>query len=217
MTPKDKAQVAEMITGAYAYYRQAITPFVLDVWVKACETFPVESISKALSAHLVDPDRGQFAPKIADIIRILQGTKSDRAAMAWSKTLDAMSSVGAYSDVVFDDPAIHATVEDLGGWCKLCRTDYDELSYTQHRFTKAYETYVQRGTFDYPRRLGGERSPDEMYERRGLPVPRPAMVGDVEKCKQVLALGNASGKTPITFASQLSKLDALKIEGGNRP
>ena len=49
----------------------------------------------------------------------LDGTVTDRAALAWGKVLEAMSSVGAYSDVVFDDPAIHAAIEDCGGWVKI--------------------------------------------------------------------------------------------------
>ena len=98
-----------------------VSEFTLQVWCQACQPFTLEQISKAMTAHAVDPERGQFAPKVADVIRILQGTYTDRAQLAWGKALEAMSSVGAYSDVIFDDPAIHAVIEDLGGWPKVCR------------------------------------------------------------------------------------------------
>jgi len=125
--------------------------------------------------------------------------------LAWGKTLEAMGSVGAYQDVVFDDPAIHAAVEDLGGWPKLCRTETNDLSYAQHRFSESYKAYAGRGEFPYPRRLAGDRSADSEYERRGLKLPQPALVGDREKAKAVFLGGNVAGKTAITFSS-LSEL-----------
>ena len=68
------------------------------------------------------------------LVRQLAGTATDRAMLAWGKAIDAASRVGAYTDVVFDDPAIHAAIEDMGGWPKFCRGDVKDLSYLQHRF-----------------------------------------------------------------------------------
>jgi hypothetical protein len=175
----------ELVTSALAYYRQDCTPFTLAVWWEGCKPFSLEQVSKALTAHATDADRGQYAPKVADIVRILGGTSTDRAAMAWGKVYDAMCGIGAYTDVVFDDPAIHATVNDMGGWPKMCRTSMDDLSYLQHRFCESYRAYSGRQGFDYPRVLGGERSPDELYAKRGLPPPKPAVVGDVERARLV--------------------------------
>ena len=150
-----------------------------------------------------DPERGQYAPKVADIVRILSGTATDRAVLAWGKCLEAMSSVGAYTDVVFDDPAIHAVVEDLGGWPKLCRTEMKELGYVQHRFCESHRAYTGRGQFDYPRRLGGDRSPDSEYEKVGLKLPRPALIGNPDRAKLVYQNGGA-GKTSISFVPMQS-------------
>src|SRR5690606_19849074 len=101
------------------------------------------------------------------------------------------------TDVVFDDPAIHAAIEDLGGWPKFCRGEVKELSYLQHRFCQSYQAYAGRGKFDYPRRLSGDRSPDDLYLKRGLPPPRPAVIGDIERARLVAVGGRATGKTPI--------------------
>ena len=171
--------------------------------MQACSPFSIEQVSKALTAHATDAERGQFAPKVADIVRILSGTATDRAALAWGKCLEAMSSVGAYTDVVFDDPAIHAVVEDLGGWPKLCRTEMKELGYVQHRFCESHRAYTGRGQFDYPRRLGGDRSPDSEYEKVGLKLPRPALIGNPDRAKLVYQNGGA-GKTSISFVPMQS-------------
>lgn len=208
MSPTDKPALVRMITDVLAYYRQNVSEFTLSVWCHACEPFTLEQVSKALTAHATDPEHGQFAPKVADLVRILAGTHTDRAQLAWGKTLEAIGTVGAYSDVVFDDPAIHACIEDMGGWPKVCRTEMSELSYLQHRFCQAHKAYTGRGEFEYPRRLMGDRSPDHEYEKFRIPPPKPALVGDSERCKRVYQGGNVAGKTAITY----SAIDALVLD-----
>lgn len=189
MNHNDRQEFVELVTSALGYYRQPVSEFTLQVWLQACSNYSLEQVRKALTAHATDPDRGQFAPKVADIVRILGGTTTDRAALAWGKTYDAMCSVGAYTDVVFDDPAIHAAVADLGGWQKMCRSDMDQLSYLQHRFCESYRAYANRGQFDYPKVLTGDRSPDELYAKRGLQPPKPTVIGNVEQARLVYANG----------------------------
>jgi hypothetical protein len=204
--PTDHPALVSLVTDALAYYRQPVSTFTLQVWLQACQPFSMEQVTKAMSAHATDPERGQFAPKVADIIRILQGTHTDRAQLAWGKALEAMSRVGAYTDVVFDDPAIHACIEDLGGWPKVCRTETKELSYLQHRFCESHKAYTGRGQFEYPQRLAGDRSPDDVWAKKGLKPPRPALVGDPERCRLVYQGGNAAGKTTITHNKSFAEL-----------
>lgn len=206
MQPTDRAAFGQLITNVLAYYRQDASRFVLDLWWSACHAFDLEQIQQAMQRHCIDPERGQFAPKVADLARVLQGTATDRAALAWGKVHEAMGSVGAYTDVVFDDPAIHAVIEDLGGWAKVCRTELAELGYLQHRFTEAHRAYTGRGQFEFPRRLMGDRSPDSEYEKCGLPLPRPALVGDKAQAKRVFLRGSAVGKTAISYQA----LDAIE-------
>lgn len=204
MQPSERAEFGRLITDVMAYYRQDTSRFTLDLWWNACQGFELEQVSKALSAHAMDAERGQFAPKVADLVRQLAGTHTDRAQLAWGKTLEAMRSVGAYTDVVFDDPAIHAVVEDMGGWPKLCRTETKDLGYLQHRFCESHKAYTGRGQFDYPRRLAGDRSPDYEYERKGLSLPRPAIVGNVERARLVYQGGQFGGKVQITHAASIA-------------
>ena len=198
MNQNEKANFYRLISDVLGYWKQDVSEFAMQVWWNGCQQYSIEQVSKALSNHATDPGRGQFAPKVADIVRILQGTKTDRSLIAWGKVHDAMSSVGAYQDVVFDDPAIHAAVQDIGGWPKMCRTDMDELSYLQHRFTQSHKAYTERGQFDYPKRLGGDRSPDIEYEKKGLPLPKPAIVGEIDVARKVY-LGGDSNASKISF------------------
>lgn len=209
MQPPDRAPFAQLITEVLAYYRQDASRFVLDLWWNACQPFDLEQVRAALQRHCTDPERGQYAPKVADLARILQGTSTDRAALAWGKVHEAMSAVGAYQDVVFDDPAIHAVIEDLGGWPKVCRLPLDELGYLQHRFCESHRAYTGRGQFEYPRRLMGDRSPDHEYRAKGIPLPKPALIGDTQRAKSVFAQGTLAGKAGITYQT----LEALESAG----
>lgn len=207
MTEKDFEGFALLITDALAFYQQDVSSFAMGVWWQACQRYTLQDVSRALTRHATHPDRGQFAPKPADLVRLLDGSITDRAAAAWGKALDAASRVGAYTDVVFDDPAIHAVIEDMGGWPKFCRGDLKDLSYLRHSFAQSYAAYAERGQFGYPRRLMGDRSPDDVYAKRGLPPPRPAVVGDVEKARAVARGGSAAGKTAIGFASVVEAIE----------
>lgn len=207
MNASDKSKFVSLLTDALAFYRQDVSPFAMTVWWQACEPFAFEQVAKAMTAHAMDAERGQFAPKPADIVRQLAGTATDRAMLAWGKVHDAMGSVGAYTDVVFDDPVIHAVIEDLGGWPKCCRQPIDELSYLQHRFCEGYRAYAGRGEFPYPRRLPGDRSADAEYEKAGLPLPKPAVIGSKEKARLVYRSGG-TGKASISYVA----VDAMALE-----
>jgi hypothetical protein len=199
MKPTEIDRFSQLITDAMAFYGKDVSPFALGVWWQACERFAFEQVSRALTRHAMDPERGQFAPKPSDLVRMLAGTATDRAQIAWGKVFDAMQRVGAYTDVVFDDPVIHAVIEDLGGWPKICRSEMSDLSYLQHRFTESYRAYAGREGVEYPRKLIGDRSPDEAYARRGLPSPASAIVGNAAQAREVYRTGGTGGKRPITY------------------
>ena len=213
MNQSEKQAFGKMVTDVMAYYSKDASEFTLNIWWQALQAFEMDQVGKALTAHATDAERGVYAPKVADMVRVLSGTMTDRAMLAWGKVHEAMGSVGAYSDVVFDDPAIHASIEDCGGWVKMCRSQVEELSYLQHRFCASHKAYTGRGEFEYQRRLIGDRSPDHDYTTRGIPLPKPAIVGDIDKARLVYRGGNVGGKTAIGFHAieSLPGMPSLKL------
>lgn len=201
MIDSEKSAFAELIAGVYAYHRAPISPAVIGVFWNGCKHWSLEQVRHAIDMLTRDAEAGKFPPKIGDMTRVLEGTHTDRSILAWGRTLEAMRSIGAYTDVIFDDPATHAAIEDVGGWPKLCRTSINDLGYVQTAFCKAHKAYVGRGTFDYPLLVSGERDADSVYEKYGVPIPTPALVGDPKLCALVYEGGKPNGKTPITFAS----------------
>jgi hypothetical protein len=198
MTDSDQDDFAAVLAAVLGFYGQTATRFVVDVWWQACRGFELGQVRKALSAHAVDPDRGQWAPKPADLVRQLNGTQADRSLIAWGKVSDAMASCGAYRSVVFDDSAIHAAVQDMGGWPTVCRTTIDELPFTMRRFSELHRTYSARGCEEYPPRLIGEHEAANRAEGRSVTAPH--YIGDVRKALEVERSGSLAGKTAITTA-----------------
>ena len=201
MQQRDFDRFGAALTALAELYGKSLSQGAIALWWQALERFDFEQVSKAIRAHTENAENGQFMPKPADLIRVLDGTVTDRAGLAWGKAFEAITAVGAYTDVVFDDPAIHAVIEDLGGWPKFCRGEIKDLGYLQHRFCESYRAYAGRGDFEYPRRLSGDRSPDDVFAKRNLPPPRAALVGDPVKAKQVYTLGESAGRVQISRTS----------------
>jgi hypothetical protein len=169
MSPSQKGDFYALIADVLGYWKQDVSEFALTVWWNGCQRYEFDEVARALSDHATDPDKGQFAPKVADIVRILGGTKTDRSLREWGRVHEAMGRVGAYTDVDFGDGATHAAIRDMGGWPKLCRTNTDQLSYLQHRFCELYK--ANDGRENDLTALMGDRSPDDLYRKRGLPPP----------------------------------------------
>ncbi|OGB29229.1 MAG: hypothetical protein A3F78_08345 [Burkholderiales bacterium RIFCSPLOWO2_12_FULL_61_40] len=125
-----------------------------------------------------------------------------------------MGSVGAYADVVFDDPAIHATIMELGGWPGLCRTEMKDLGRIQQRFYKAHRAYTGRGEFTFEPVLSGEHSLNTACQRRTFPQPPPTFVGDLHRARLVYQRGTRNPLPPtpsvFTLAEQYLQLHKNK-------
>lgn len=196
MNASDKRAFKDLITQAMAFYRQDVSTFSLGVWWSACEAFSLEQVGKAFTAHATDAERGRFAPMPADIVKHLQGTQTDCGLMAWSKVLEGIQRVGAYQSVAFDDPAIHAAVEDLGGWTSICRGTMQELPHLQRRFTEAHRAYSSRQGFAFPAYLIGES--EAANRTAGKRVAPPVLIGSPSRAAEVMRLGHAGPRNAIT-------------------
>lgn len=209
MTESDRNELGTLLTQALGFYGQTLSPFALGVWWQACQGFDVADVRKALTGHAMDPDRGQFAPKPADLVRMLRGTSADRSLIAWGKVLDAMQRVGAYRTVVFDDGAIHAAITDMGGWPAVCRGNVDELQFTQKRLCDLHRAYSLRPDAAYPAQLLGEH--DLTNRLNGHPAAAPTLVGDAEKALRVEQQGCEGSKTAITAADALPPIKRIGV------
>lgn len=205
MNAQDKERFMNLVSEVMVFYNRSLSVLSISIWWQACERFDFEQVSKAFSAHATDAERGRFPPMPADIVRVLQGTQTDRALVAWGKVMEAVQRVGAYRSAVFDDGAIHVVIEDMGGWVTVCRSATDELPFLQRRFCETYRAYVMRPDFSFPAVLPGES--EKVNLLNGRSVQPPVLVGDATAAMRVMTLGRKSLRVAI---SQLDMLPAVE-------
>jgi len=68
----------------------------------------------------------------------LREDMKDTVMTAWEKAFKAIGLVGAYNSVKFDDPAIHSTIDLMGGWVLFCAMTDDEIKWKQKEFADIY-------------------------------------------------------------------------------
>ena len=71
MNSTDKTAFAALIAKTWRFYGRSATGEEVADWYELLEGFPMDAIATAFKRHLTDPERGQYLPKPADIIRRL--------------------------------------------------------------------------------------------------------------------------------------------------
>jgi len=129
---------------------------LISLYWQGLKAYEFPSVREAIGKHLANTDTGQFMPKIADIIRMMQGTSLDSALSAWSKVDRAVRDVGPYETVVFDDPIIHKVLHDMGGWLMLSEKTENDWPFIAKEFENRYRGFKSRNErIEYPARLIG--------------------------------------------------------------
>ena len=166
---------------------------VIALYWQGLQDFELPAVRDALGRHLRNTDTGQFMPKIADIIRMLQGSSQDAAFSAWSKVDKAVRQVGPYDTVVFDDPLIHRVLHDMGGWMGICDKTDDDWPFVAKEFETRYRGFKSRNErVEYPSKLVGIFEAHNAKE--GHKVAQPMLIGDASKAQKVLELGTTGQK-----------------------
>ena len=81
--------------------------------------YELEDVRSAVANHV---RYEKFFPMLADIIKRIEGTAEERAALAWQTVLKAIRMIGSGNSIRFPSPAYHYAIEQMGGWMKLCST-----------------------------------------------------------------------------------------------
>ncbi|WP_250538781.1 MULTISPECIES: DUF6475 domain-containing protein [unclassified Caballeronia] len=207
MRPTDHAQFFELVGNVYAFYRQDYSKFAGSVWLEAMKPYDFAAVADALNRHCVNPDNGQFMPKPADIVRMLEGSTQDSGMVAWSKVDTAIRQRGTYVSVVFDDPIIHRVILDMGGWVLVGGKDADEWPFVAKEFVNRYRGYKMRSeTPDYPPVLIGMA--EAQNNRQGFESGAPVLIGNAEQAKRVLSGGT---EKPLIAFTQMVPAEAARL------
>ena len=213
MNNNQRVQFSELLTGALEVYSQKTSPLVINIWWNALEKFDFKVVESAFAAHIVDPDVGQFAPKPANIIRNIDGSRETRAMLAWAKVHKAIRSVGGGSTVCFDDRFIHATIGDMGGWPSICKVEEDEMPFKAREFEKRYNSLSKHGVDEFPRKLVGHYESQNLAQGFMEFIAVPVTIGDITECRKVYKFGSDNIKlinsVPLALGQKSTTVTAV--------
>lgn len=189
MNVSDQSEFRAVLVAVYALYGKDLSTPIIGMWWGALKPYDLAAVKDALNRHAVNPDTGQFVPKPADVVRMIDGGTADAALIAWAKLERAVQRVGTYQSVVFDDPIIHRCVSEMGGWIALGSKDTDEWPFERNRFVVLYRGYAgRRIAIEYPRQLAGHI--EAKNRQFGYPPERPILIGDLVRAQLVLQGGS---------------------------
>lgn len=189
MKSSDRQRFAALMAQASETYAKPLTEGGLTLWWTLMRDHTIDDVERAMHAHMLDPERGRFLPVPADLVRIIEGSGGDRAALAWTKVREAIRSIGPYRSVVFDDPVIHAVIEDMGGWIRMGDMSTEEAPFRGKEFSDRYKAYaMRRQAPQHPPMLCGEHDLANRVKFPGAVNP-PVLVGDVQRARAILEGG----------------------------
>ena len=197
MQPDEFREFQELIEGVHSFYGKDCSRFALDVWWQALKVYDLAAIRDALGRHCVNPDNGQWMPKPADVVKMMEGSTLDSAVTAWTKVDRAIQAVGTYATVAFDDPLIHVVLADMGGWPQMGTKTVDEWPFVAKEFQTRYRGYRARRELPaYPPKLIG------LFDQRNVPQghepQKPVLIGEPSRAQAVLAGGSDAPRLTVT-------------------
>ena len=207
MKTADMPKFTLMLASLGELYGKAISVFLTELYWQALKDFELQDVEKALQAHIHNPDCGQYFPKPADVVRFIEGSGETKALLAWAIVEKAMYQVGGYQTVVFDDRLIHAVLEDMGGWVKLCSTTFEALPFRANEFQKRYMGFLHKKPERHPRYLLGITETDNA--RNGFEIKPPVLVGNAKKAEQVMLTGGGTPLAIQTFSQAIREVMQL--------
>jgi hypothetical protein len=191
MNSDDSKPFRALLAGVFALYGKEVSDAVASIWWAAMRPYDFAAVKDALNRHAVNPDNGQFLPKPADVVRLIDGGSADSALQAWVKFEQGLMRFAPYYSVVFDDPLIHRVVQDMGGWPGFCGHPEKEWPFIRNQFVDLYRSYRRRAAPpECPPKLIGIAEANNAP--RCFRVEPPILIGDERVCLLVLRKGSAA-------------------------
>lgn len=188
MKQTDFDQFNQIISAVGELYGKPVGEFAISLWWNALSGCDLKAVKEALSRHVRNPDNGQFMPKPADVVRMMQGSTQDSALSAWAKVDRALRQIGPYETVVFDDPLIHVVLHEMGGWVGLGTKTDDDWPFVAKEFENRYRGFKARGEVpQYPPRMIGIS--ESHNGQKGFEIAQPMLIGNADKAKSVMLGG----------------------------
>ena len=179
----DKSRFADIMSGLADMYKQTLSEFMLDMYYDILKGYEYEQVERAIKKVMANYKYNTM-PKPADILEYLEGTRDDKALIAWMRAKEAVQKGGYYASVVFKDPIIAHCINELGGWQEFCCAQISELPFIEKRFLDMYRVFEKREIKNNVK-LMGEIEISCMRWGDLEKIPEPIKIGFEGEVKQI--------------------------------
>lgn len=153
MTNDDRAAFGAMLTLCAEQYGKPMSPELIAFYFDGLAHMPLAAVRAALNAHVRNTEIGQFMPKIADLVRAIEGTTEQDAYSMLALVNANFNGSGLKGEL---DPIARAVVRDMGGWRAIGLRQTEEWqSFGCKDFLKRYAIYKARDDANAPGYLPG--------------------------------------------------------------
>lgn len=123
----------------------------INIYYLALSNLTVDQLNSAFISMVRNRVYKNF-PQVAEIIQYATHTTEseidDRIVLAKQMLKNTIVRYGSYGSVEFADKGIHAVIDALDGWQKMCSMSSDELEkFLTFEFAKIYKAYTRH---NYP-------------------------------------------------------------------
>lgn len=146
MTPKNRERLGQLVVMLAEAFRQTASKHTLAAYELGLMDLPLEDCERIVVRAIREC---KFMPSVSELREMLgAGSMShkDAAVLAWDCFERAVVRHGGYSTVLFEDPAINATVRQLGGWERCCGMPAEEFdTWLRKDFERIYAVHARTG------------------------------------------------------------------------
>jgi hypothetical protein len=123
----------------------------INIYYLALSNLTVDQLNSAFISMVRNRVYKNF-PQVAEIIQYATHTTEseldDRIVLAKQMLKNTIVRYGSYGSIEFKDKGIHAVIDALDGWQKMCSMSSDELEkFLTFEFAKIYKAYTRH---NYP-------------------------------------------------------------------
>lgn len=157
INPDIPAEFIEAMTAMGITLREPVSPLTVNAYWRILKKYPLNQVITAFDKAM---ETCRFFPKSAELVELMTGGRGggNDPTVAWTEVLRTLEARGAYESVTFQDGAVAAAIEQLGGWVQLGEMSDDEL--TLQRIPAKFEALYKRAVD-----LGYHRQPGTVLGR----------------------------------------------------
>lgn len=157
MIESDREGFYKSLIALSHVFDKKISTEMSELYFDALKDMSVEDIAKACNILVRSV---KFFPKPLEFRESMAINTDDLAAIAYGKFYKGMMRAHPGRTLIFDDPIIHAVIENIGGWNEELYNKWSSIKdevWLRKQFESLYQTYAKCGVPDNtPERLVGD-------------------------------------------------------------